>query len=88
VNVVVKKRLNPGILIFDMDNRLSYANEEALQILPSLQEKVTRTKKAHLPKEILNLCDQLKRDLVDTEKTGISCSIIETHSGFSYSRAL
>lgn len=82
---IVKRRLNPGILIFDMNNRLSYANEEASQILPSLQEKTTRTKKAHIPEEIITICDQLKRNLVDTKMAGISCSIIETHSGFSCS---
>jgi hypothetical protein len=64
---IVKRRLNPGILIFDMNNRLSYANEEASQILPSLQEKTTRTKKAHIPEEIITICDQLKRNFVDTK---------------------
>jgi DNA-binding CsgD family transcriptional regulator len=82
---IVKRRLNPGILIFDMNNRLSYANEEALEILPTLQNKKKLTKKSPIPDEIHNLCDQLKRNLVDTKKTEIICSIIENPSGFSCS---
>jgi len=82
---IVKRRLNPGILIFDMNNRLSYANEEASKILSALQKRTARAKKTDIPEEIYDLCDNLRKNLVDTKKTDFSCSIIENPSGFSCS---
>jgi len=83
---IVKKRLNPGILIFGMDNRLSYANREALDILETFQQKKKRYRQEQqIPEEIYDLCNQLKKNLTHAEKAGISCSIMENRSGASFS---
>jgi len=83
---IVKKRLNPGTLIFDMDNRLSYANKEALDILETFQQKKTRYKQEQqIPQEIYDLYNQLKKNMTHAEKAGISCSIMENRSGSSFS---
>lgn len=59
---IIKKRSSPGILIFDLQNKLQYINEEALTIVSSTQKilKPTISKGPYIPKEIYNCCDQLK----------------------------
>ncbi len=61
-NEIIKKRSSPGILIFDLQNKLQYINEEALTIVSSTQKilKPTISKGPYIPKEIYNCCDQLK----------------------------
>jgi len=44
---IAKRRLNPGILIFDMDHRLTCANNEAFNILSAI-EKITLQNKEPL----------------------------------------
>ena len=71
---IVKRRLNPGTLIFDMNNKLSYANEEAMEILPTLQSKTTRTKKLQIPNEIYkNINEEIKLGIFsDTSEAVVS----------------
>ena len=59
---IIKKRASPGILIFDLQSKLQYINEEALTIVSSTQKilKPTISKGPYIPKEIYNCCDQLK----------------------------
>ena len=59
---IIKKRSSPGILIFDLQSKLQYINEEALTIVSSTQKilKPTISKGPYIPKEIYNCCDQLK----------------------------
>ena len=59
---IIKKRSSPGILIFDLQSKLQYINEEALTIVSSTQKilKPTISKSPYIPKEIYNCCDQLK----------------------------
>ena len=59
---IIKKRSSPGILIFDLQGKLQYINEEALTIVSSTQKilKPTISKGPYIPKEIYNCCDQLK----------------------------
>lgn len=59
---IIKKRSSPGILIFDLQSKLQYINEEALTIVSSTQKilKPTISEGPYIPKEIYNCCDQLK----------------------------
>ena len=59
---IIKKRSSPGILIFDLQSKLQYINEEALAIVSSIQKssKPTTSEGPYIPKEIYNCCDQLK----------------------------
>jgi len=57
---IIGKRSTPGILIFDMRNRLLYSNGEALEMVPELQKMPQRGKKPNIPREIFDLCNQLK----------------------------
>jgi DNA-binding CsgD family transcriptional regulator len=80
---IVKKRLNPGILIFDLDDRLTYANREALDILPSIGGLNTQLiHESQIPKEIYNLCNLLKSSLDDKQKPDTHCIVIESSTGF------
>lgn len=83
---IIRRRMNPGILILDMNNKLSYANKEALEILPAFHKKKTRTmRKPHIPEEICVLCDELKSSVINDRKRDAGCSVIENLSGFSFS---
>lgn len=59
---IIKKRSSPGILIFDLQSKLQYINEEALMIVSSTQKssKPIISEGPYIPKEIYNCCDQLK----------------------------
>lgn len=60
---IINKRSSPGILIFDLQCKLQYINEEALTIVSSTQKVLKPTissKGPYIPKEIYNCCDQLK----------------------------
>jgi DNA-binding NarL/FixJ family response regulator len=88
---IVKKRQNPGILIFDTDGKLTYANNEVFDILPagdgiSVQKKFSQDQ---VPEEIYLLCDQLKTNRADNQNTDTGCSLIVNRFGVSCSlRAL
>jgi DNA-binding CsgD family transcriptional regulator len=59
---IIKRRSTPGILIFDINNRLLYSNREALEMIPDLRKtvKTGKTKKQYIPEEIYNLLNQVK----------------------------
>jgi DNA-binding CsgD family transcriptional regulator len=49
---IINQRAIPGTLIFDLDNRLLFINNEALSLLPG--------KNSEIPQEIFFLCDRIK----------------------------
>jgi DNA-binding CsgD family transcriptional regulator len=55
---IIKKRSAPGILIFDLHERLLYSNGEALEMLAALQ--TGEAEGLSVPEEIYQLCRQLK----------------------------
>ncbi|OGQ98104.1 MAG: hypothetical protein A2521_10970 [Deltaproteobacteria bacterium RIFOXYD12_FULL_57_12] len=81
---IIRKRLPPGILIIDFNNRLLYSNREALALLPSLQPAETPGKKKRpvIPAEILHLCEQIKRPpttvdgAVNPQKIETDCALM------------
>ncbi len=56
---VIKKRLTPGVLIFDINNKLLYFNKEASEMIPEMQ-KATKTEGIKIPGEIYDLCNLVK----------------------------
>lgn len=59
---IVKNRANPGILIFDINNKLHYLNKEAINILyGNLQAPKLNLKKDYIiPEEIYSICNIVK----------------------------
>ena len=58
---IIKKRSAPGIMIFDMQGKLQYFNEEAGTMVPSLMQNSTKKRrKEDIPKEIHELCMRVK----------------------------
>jgi len=55
---IIKKRSAPGILIFDLHERLLYSNGEALEMLAALQKG--EAEGLSVPEEIHHLCRQLE----------------------------
>ncbi|HLO24801.1 MAG TPA: helix-turn-helix transcriptional regulator [Geobacteraceae bacterium] len=55
---IIKKRSAPGVLIFDLHDRLLYSNGEALEMLAVLNGD--EREPASVPEEIYHLCRQLK----------------------------
>ena len=55
---IIKKRSAPGILIFDLHERLLYSNGEALEMLAALQKG--EAEGLSVPEEIHQLCRELK----------------------------
>jgi DNA-binding CsgD family transcriptional regulator len=83
---IIKKRLNPGILIFDMDDRLLYSNSDALDIIPVLKETMLKEGMVvpHVPGQIIELCKRLKDNLVesaDIAATSQSFNVLENGVG-------
>jgi DNA-binding CsgD family transcriptional regulator len=62
VEVIIKRRSIPGVLILEADYRLLYANSTALEIAPSLRNRtaVDMEMPPHIPDQIVSLCDRLK----------------------------
>lgn len=56
---IIKKRTAPGILIFDMENRLSYSNNQAFAMFPCLRE-------GRLPDAITELCNGARNGNTDS----------------------
>ena len=77
---IINQRAIPGTLIFDLDNRLLFINNEALALLPE--------RNSEIPQEIFSLCDRVKGkpppdDLSEIiNQNGI---ILQNESGFRYS---
>jgi len=69
---IIKRRTNPGILIFDMEERLLYSNSEALDIMPVLQETMTNEGLIAplVPEEVLDLCKRLRVSTSGAATTG------------------
>jgi DNA-binding CsgD family transcriptional regulator len=81
---IVKKRQNPGILIFDTDGKLTYANNEVFDILPAGDGiSMQNFSQDQVPGEIYSLCDQLKTNLADHHNMDTGCSMIINQSGVS-----
>ncbi len=59
---IIKKRRNPGVLIFDMKNKLIYSNKEAVEIC--LSHKKSKDKDI-VPEEIRGLYNLVKKDSTD-----------------------
>ncbi len=58
---IIKNRATPGILIFDMNNKLHYLNKEADEILNGLEKSTKRPgKKNIIPEEIYSICNMVK----------------------------
>jgi len=77
ISEIIKKRATPGILIFDMNNRLLYSNETALKIVPDLK---------NIPKEIHDLCTKKIKIINKTGSTQESIySALNTESGICHS---
>ena len=55
---ILKKRSPPGVLIFDLNDRLLYSNQEAYVILAARSGKEAEA--LSIPDEILQLCRQIK----------------------------
>jgi len=77
---IVKSRLNPGLLIFDPQNRLAYSNRAALDYLPGLRKR-------KVPPEILDLCQSLRggRRSRSPREEGAHCLVVDGLSGFPIS---
>lgn len=77
---VIKRRLTPGVLIFDINNQLLYLNKEVLEMIPEMQT-VVKTERIKISKEIYNLCDQVKSTasaastVWEVEHSGLHCSL-------------
>lgn len=79
---IIKKRSTPGILIFDLEERLLYSNPEAMTILPVPGEAVTQEGAAFpcIPAEVLGLLKKVqeKSDRVgDCECTEQNCIVLQ-----------
>lgn len=68
---ILEKRSAPGILIFDRDNKLLFANNEALQIIPDLKVN-------NVHHDIRELCDRAK-------ESGSNYGILTNEEGISLS---
>jgi DNA-binding CsgD family transcriptional regulator len=68
---IVKKRSAPGILIFDMHERLLYANSEVFDIMPTLSKSDTEGGViSGVPGEVLDLYRSVKENPADTNEAG------------------
>jgi DNA-binding NarL/FixJ family response regulator len=68
---IVKKRSTPGILIFDMHERLLYANSEVFDIMPSLSKTGPEGEAiSGVPGEVLDLYRSVKENRADTIGAG------------------
>ena len=61
---IIKRRSTPGILIFDLEERLLYSNPEAMNIMPVLGETAIQEGAAfpYVPEEVLGLLRKLKEN--------------------------
>ena len=77
---IIKRRLTPGVLIFDVNNKLLYFNKEASEMIPEMQ-KATKTEGIKIPEEIYNLCNLVKSTasaasiVWEVEHSGLHCSL-------------
>jgi len=85
---IIKKRSTPGTIILDMNNRLLYFNEEALEMIPELQTISKRRKEQNIPKAISNLCKELKESRRiggSDQRVNVSHKVLKNKSLFPFS---
>jgi len=77
---IVKKRSAPGILIFDMNERLLYSNTVVFEIMPHVNNDETEATTPGIPLEVLALCRHVKRNIAvktSTKGVGHESTVIE-----------
>ena len=85
---IIKKRSTPGTIILDMNNRLLYFNEEALEMIPELQRISKGGKQQNIPKAISDLCKELKesrRRKGSDQSVKVSYNLLKSKSLFPFS---
>ncbi len=81
---IIKKRSLPGVLIIGADNRLLYANREALDMLPALHDfrHDDVATQSSMPVVIAGLCDRLSHACqAGTPPEVPACEIIDPLTG-------
>jgi DNA-binding CsgD family transcriptional regulator len=77
---IINQRAIPGTMIFDLDNRLLFINQEALAFLPE--------KNSEIPREIFFLCERVKGNSPPEDLSEIPHQnglILQNEAGFRYS---
>jgi len=77
---IINQRTIPGTLIFDLNNRLLFINNEALSLLPE--------KKSDFPQEIFFLCERVKGISSSEDPSEITYQngiILQSEEGLRYS---
>jgi DNA-binding CsgD family transcriptional regulator len=77
---IIKGRSAPGMVVFDINNRLLYLNREALDILPELQRIGKGEKRQGVLKEMHILCNRIKRDTA-IRSTDLNCAVFHGETG-------
>src|SRR4030066_2311001 len=74
---IVKGRLNPGILIFNMDMRLLYSNDEALDLVPEIDDLKTAGSLS------IDIIHKLCKDIINSGPVngGMNSAIFHNNSG-------
>ena len=88
---IIKKRSTPGTIIVDMNNRLVYFNQEALEMVPELQTISRGGKRQNIPKAISNLYKELKeskRIRSSNQRVNVSHNILKSKALFLIQREL
>lgn len=87
IHKIIGRRSVPGVLIFDMDNRLLYFNKEAITLIPDLQNAGERDMRRCVPEWIYNLCKRVRDNMGggDAEHGDADCAIIQDESKPPYS---
>jgi DNA-binding CsgD family transcriptional regulator len=77
---IINQRAIPGTLIFDLDNRLLFINNEALALLPENYSDI--------PREIFFLCERIKGKTPPEDLSKIPYQngiVLQNETGFRYS---
>ena len=80
---IIKKRSTPGTIILNMNNRLLYFNEEALEMIPELQTISKGRKQQNIPKALFNVCKELKESRKirsSDQKVNVSRKVLKSKS--------
>ena len=59
ISKIIRRRMAPGILIFNMSHRLLFANKESMDLIPELRKAGKKTSSALL--EIRKLCSEVQQ---------------------------
>jgi DNA-binding CsgD family transcriptional regulator len=87
---IIKNRSAPGILIFDMNNKLHYSNNEALAMVPGLLQTTDAVIDAtqQVPEQIYDLYNIVRREAAEKRPPSAekpNCTILHGKEGFIYS---